>query len=272
MNASSVPPRRPPTEPVCDLLTDQPAPGVCRLTINRPEVRNAISLSLQRDLDRSLASIAADDTIRAVIVAGTGSVAFSAGYDISELAGWTSSEAAAAAAERDELVWRFWSFPKPVVAAVDGSAHGAGTILAVCSDVRVGDPRTRLAVTAARYGGANLTWLLDSVVGAGHARDLLMTSRTVDGAEAYRIGLLSRFVEEGEVSSAAVAAAAGLAELPPEGVRDIKSLLRHGSGLDLRTRYDREIDSARAHSPADQIASLVAGLADRRRQMTGDTR
>ncbi|MGW6034981.1 enoyl-CoA hydratase/isomerase family protein [Gordonia terrae] len=244
-----------------ELEVDEPAPGVRRLTINRPGVRNAISLSVQRELDRALTRIAADDAVRSVIIAGAGPVAFSAGYDITELARWTPSEAADAAAEREELVWRFWSFPKPVVAAVDGTAHGAGTILAVCADIRVGDPRTRFAVTAARYGGANLTWLLDSVVGAGHARDLLMTSRAVDGAEAYRIGLLSRFVEEGGVSSAAVDTAAGLAELPPEGIREIKSLLQHGPGLDLRTRYDREIAAARTHSHPDQIAGLVAGLA-----------
>lgn len=257
-----------------DLQVDRPAPGVCRLTIDRPEVRNAISLELQRDIDRSLATIVTDDSIRSVVLAGAGPLAFSAGYDIGELAKWTPGEAADAAAERDELVWRFWSFPKPVVAAVHGMAYGAGTILAVCADLRVGGPRTRFAVTAARYSGANLTWLLDSVVGAGHARDLLMSARTVDGATAYRIGLLSRFVDDGDdgddghdgdVGAAAVAAAAELAELPPEGVRDIKALLQNGPGLDLRTRYEREIERARAHSQPHQIAGLVAGLANRTR-------
>lgn len=264
MSVDSGPPRPPRDRPVRDLQVDRPAPGVCRLTIDRPEVRNAISLPLQRELDRVLASAAADEETRAVVVAGAGGVAFSAGYDITELAGWTPGEAAAAAVERDELVWRFWSFPKPVVAAVDGTALGAGTILAACADIRVGGPHTRFAVTAARYGGANLTWVLDSIVGGGHARDLLMSSRSIDGAEAYRIGLLSRFVEDGDVVATAVEVAAELAGLPPHGVREIKALLDNGAGLDARTRYDREIASARALSPVQQIAGLVAGFAGRR--------
>ncbi len=82
MSVDSGPPRPPRDRPVRDLQVDRPAPGVCRLTIDRPEVRNAISLPLQRELDRVLASAAADEETRAVVVAGAGGVAFSAGYDI----------------------------------------------------------------------------------------------------------------------------------------------------------------------------------------------
>lgn len=242
------------------LLRDHPAAGVLRVTLNRPEVRNAISLALQRDLDEMLAVAAEDDSIRAVVVAGAGPDAFSAGYDLGELAELSAQEATDAMLEREELLWRFLTFPKPVVAAVAGAAHGAGTILAACSDLRVGGPATRFTVTAARYGGANLTWLLDSLVGAGLARDLLMTSRQLDGVEAHRIGLLSRYAADGDVMRLAVEAATELAAQPPEGLREIKALLLDGPGRDLRARYDRENSVSRTTLRPRPVTDLFAGF------------
>ncbi|GAA4484562.1 enoyl-CoA hydratase-related protein [Rhodococcus olei] len=245
------------------LLRDHPAPGVLRLTLNRPQVRNAISLALQRELEDALAAAAGDDSVRAVIVAGAGPDAFSAGYDLGELAEMSPAAAADAMLEREELLWRYLTFEKPIVAAVAGAAHGAGTILAACSDLRVGGPATRFTVTAARYGGANLTWLLDSLVGAGQARDLLMTSRTVGGDEAYRIGLLSRYAEDGDVARVALDAAVQLAGQPPEGLREIKALLLDGPGRDLRARYDRENTVSRTTLRPRPITDLFAGFFSR---------
>ncbi|MGV9743715.1 enoyl-CoA hydratase/isomerase family protein [Rhodococcus zopfii] len=245
------------------LLRDRPAPGVLRLTLNRPHVRNAISLPQQRELDRVLAEAARDDEVRAVIVAGAGPDTFSAGYDLAELAAMAPEETTEGMLEREELLWRYLTFPKPIVAAVAGAAHGAGTILAACSDLRVGGPATRFTVTAARYGGANLTWLLDSLVGAGQARDLLMTSRTIGGDEALRIGLLSRYAEDGDVARAALAAAVQLAGQPPEWLRAIKALLLGGPGRELRARYDRENTVSRTTLRPRPIADLFAGFFSR---------
>ncbi|MFF0816334.1 enoyl-CoA hydratase/isomerase family protein [Rhodococcus sp. NPDC003318] len=247
-----------------DLVRERPAPGVLRLTLNRPQVRNAISLALQRELDGALAAAAHDDEVRAVIVAGAGPDAFSAGYDLTELAAMSPGEATEGMLEREELLWRYLTFPKPIVAAVAGAAHGAGTILAACSDLRVGGPATRFTVTAARYGGANLTWLLDSLIGAGRARDLLMTSRAVDGAEAHRIGLLSRY--DGDVAGLALEAATELAGQPAEGLREIKTLLLDGPGRDLRTRYDRENTVGRTTLRPRPVTDLFSGFFSRSRR------
>ncbi|EME19831.1 enoyl-CoA hydratase/isomerase family protein [Rhodococcus triatomae] len=246
--------------PVADLLLDHPASGVVRVTLNRPEVRNAISLPLQRELDAVLAEVAEDDAARSVIVTGAGSDAFSAGYDLTELAAMSPDETTAAMLEREELLWRYLTFPKPIVAAVAGAAHGAGNIVAAASDLRVGGPSTRFTMSSARYGGANLTWLLDGLVGAGTARDLLMTSRTVDGTEALRIGLLSRYAEDGDVARLALDAATELAAQPPEGLREIKALLLDGPGRDLRTRYDRENTVARTTLRPRPITDLFSGF------------
>ncbi|MFW0785245.1 enoyl-CoA hydratase/isomerase family protein [Gordonia sp. CPCC 206044] len=245
------------------LLRECPAPGVLRLSINRPQVRNAISLELQRDVDAALTDASTDEDIRAVIVAGTGPDAFSAGYDLKELAEMSPASATEAMLEREELLWRFLTFDKPIVAEVAGAAHGAGTILAVCSDLRVGGPETRFTVTAARYGGANMTWLLDNLVGAGQARDILMTSRTVDGLEALRIGLLSRYAHDGDVASLALRAATELAAQPPAGLREIKRLMLDGPGHDLRTRYDRENTVSRTTLRPRPVTDLFAGFFSR---------
>lgn len=242
------------------LLREHPAPGVLRLTLNRPQVRNAISLSLQRELDGVLAGASHDDAVRAVIVAGAGPDAFSAGYDLGELAELSPQDATDAMLEREELVWRYLTFPKPIVAAVAGAAHGAGNIIAAASDLRVGGPSTRFTMSSAKYGGANLTWLLDGLVGAGQARDLLMTSRTVDGTEALRIGLLSRFAEDGDVAQLAIDTATQLAEQPPEGLREIKALLLDGPGRDLRARYDRENSVARTTLRPRPITDMFSGF------------
>jgi len=228
-----------------ELLESSPGPGVLQLTLNRPEAHNAISLSMQRALDVALTRAAADDTVRVVVIAGAGDRAFSAGYDLKELAALSSKENLEAMLEREELLWRYLEFPKPTIAAVQGISYGGGTLLAACSDLRVGGASTRFTVTAAKYGGANLTWILDTLIGAGQTRDLLMTSRAVAGDEAYRIGLLTRYARDGDVLEAALEAAAQIAAQPPEAIREIKSLLLAGHGRDLRSRYDRENTVAR---------------------------
>ena len=86
----------------------------------------------------------------------------------------------------------------------------------------------------------DLTWVLDELIGWSRTKDLLMTSRVVEGAEAERIGLLNRLVEFSDVRHAAIALASQVAALPPEGVRAVKQLLQAGPGRDLRARFDAE--------------------------------
>ncbi|MGX6510945.1 enoyl-CoA hydratase/isomerase family protein [Rhodococcus sp. SJ-2] len=228
-----------------ELLESFSAPGVLQLTLNRPHVHNAISLSLQHALDARLARAATDDEVRVVVLTGAGDRAFSSGYDLRELEALSSEDNLEAMLEREELLWRYLEFDKPTIAAVQGMSYGAGTLLAACSDLRVGGPSTALSVTAAKYGGANLTWILDTLIGAGQTRDLLMSSRVVAGDEAYRMGLLTRYADTGDVLGTALEAAIQIAAQPPDAIRQIKTLLLSGHGRGLRSRYDRENTVAR---------------------------
>jgi enoyl-CoA hydratase/carnithine racemase len=237
------------------LLRDTPADGVLRLTINRPESLNAITIDVQRRIDAALVAAADDPSVRAIVLAGAGGRALSAGYDIHELTSMTEDEHTLVQVEREELLWRWTASPVPTVVACTGTVFGAGMLLATCADLRVGSASTKIKVTATMYGGANLTWILDQLVGASLARDMLLTSRLVGGEEAARAGFLSRYVEDDDVADdataggavpgaavvdAAVAAAAEIAAIDPRTVAEVKRLLLAGPGAALRPRYDAE--------------------------------
>ncbi|MFC8529902.1 hypothetical protein [Nocardia sp. NPDC057227] len=126
------------------------------------------------------------------------------------------------------------------------------------SDLRVGGAGTSPAVTGARYGGVHLTWVLDTLIGGAHTRDLLLTACAVPGAEAYRMGLLNRF--EPDVAATAVATAAGVAELPPDGVREVERLLLTGPAATPRSRYGAEGAVVRATLERRPAAEMFAGF------------
>lgn len=222
------------------LLRSIPADGVLQLTINRPDQLNAVSIEVQRAIDAAVVEAADDPDVRAIVLAGAGGKALSAGYDIHELASMTEDEHTLVQVEREELLWRWTASPVPTVVACTGITYGAGMLMATCADLRIGSPSTKIKVTATMYGGANLTWVLDNLVGATAARDMLLTSRLVTGEEALRIGFLSRYADDADLVAAAVAAASEIAANDPVAVAEVKRLLLEGPGRQLRPRYDAE--------------------------------
>jgi 2-(1,2-epoxy-1,2-dihydrophenyl)acetyl-CoA isomerase len=222
------------------LRCDQLADGVLVLEINRPEVLNAVSVEVQTALERRLTEAENDAAVRCLVLCGAGDRAFSAGWDIHQLAQMSEEQHTLVQLEREEWLWHWASTPIPTVVALQGITYGVGALLAVTADLRVGCAETRFKITASQYGGANLTWVLDELIGWSRTKDLLMTSRVVEGAEAERIGLLNRLVAFSDVRQAAIGLARQVAALPPEGVRAVKQLLQAGPGRDLRARFDAE--------------------------------
>jgi len=222
------------------LTVDRTAPGVALLTLNRPGARNALDTDLQRRLDRELRSLEADPAIRCLVFTGAGDAAFSAGYDIHELARLSPDEVTLALLQREEWMWRYASLRVPTIAAVNGVAHGAGALLACALDIRLGCERSDFRFTAGAYNGANATWSLPLLVGLPRAKELLFTSRRVDAATAERIGLINRVVPSGALLDEALALAAEIAANPPGGVAETKRLLHAGPGKGLQDRYEAE--------------------------------
>lgn len=245
------------------ILEATPRDGVRLLTFDRPEHLNALTIALSEALDDAVARAVADG-MRAVVLTGNGR-AFSAGNDIHEITSVSAVELAAIELRRRRTTDRWFAAPVPTIAAINGICYGGGAILAICADLRVGGPATRVKVSAASYAGANLTWILPTLIGLGHARDVLMTSRVVDGDEAHRIGLLNRFVADGEVVPAALDLAASIAQHPPAGPSTVKRLVNDAIGSTADAAFGREHALQMQSILAPQERPLFADFLARRR-------
>jgi enoyl-CoA hydratase/carnithine racemase len=230
----------------------QPSPGIVVLTLNRPEVMNAIDMELFELLYSALDELERDDTARVIVLTGAGERAFSAGFDIHEMAAFDADAMATAFARRDKLFWRIANHRKPVLAALNGVAYGAGALMALAADFRMGSPTTRFKITATTYGAANATWSLPRIVGVSRAKEILFTGRAVDASEAQAIGLIDKLVTDHAVLAAALDMAAAMAANPPEGVQAVKALINASLGRSLEAAYQAE---------QDWVAARLGGLA-----------
>lgn len=178
------------------------------LTLNRPEVRNAIDKETIDDMHRALDELAGDDSLGVLIVTGAGDKAFAAGADIAQLRERKRSDALRMI--NSTLFKKLEEFPAPTIAAVRGFALGGGCELAMACDLRVagrsakfGQPEVGLGILA----GAGAIERLPRLVGLGKAKELLYTARVLGADEAERLGLVNRVVDDAEVLNAARALA-----------------------------------------------------------------
>jgi enoyl-CoA hydratase/carnithine racemase len=217
--------------------------GVARVTLNRPEVLNAINLQMRDDLWSAMDAIEADDEAGVVVFRGAGDRAFSAGADISEFGTAPSyTEARRARLERD-LWGRLAHFDKPLIAAVHGYALGAGCELSllcdfriVSEDARFGLPETHLGYVPTAGGSQTLP----RTIGRGRALDMILSAEPLDAATALAYGLVHRVVPREELDSTAEALARRLLAQPQSALRMAKRLLAEGADLTLAGALDLE--------------------------------
>ena len=246
------------------IAVDRPAPGVAVVTLNRPEAHNALDTDLQRRLDEELTFLEADPAVRCLVFTGAGSAAFSAGYDIHELARLSADEVTLALLQREEWMWRYASLRMPTIAAVNGVAHGAGALLACALDLRLGCEHTDFRFTAGAYNGANATWNLPLLVGLARAKELLYTSRRLGAEAAERMGLLNAVFPSASLLEGAVALAAEIAANPPGGIAEAKRLMHAGPGRGLQERFEAENVVMRTTLRPKPMPELFARFLDRK--------
>lgn len=205
--------------------------AVGRITFNRPHVRNAFTFAMFDQLAAACGEVAADPTLRALVLTGAGEAAFAAGTDASEYDSAPSLVAAHAYVGRLEAALAALErCPVPTLAAITGVCTGDGALVAACCDLRVGTASTCFGLPLARtlghcLSGANIARLAE-LVGAARVRDLVVTGRLVEGAEAARIGVLNELVADGAALAARVEVlAAMLADHAPETVQAAKAAL-----------------------------------------------
>ena len=226
-------------EPV--LLHEQPSEGVHLLRLHRRARRNALNLTLRRELARSLDTLAGDAYTRCVVLAGD-EHAFCAGADLDEyhLADPMEIEARGMGALWDAVA----HFPKALIAAVEGPALGGGCELAMHADIIVAGEGARFGQPELLVGlvpGGGATQRLPRLVGRHVAMQMFLTGETLDAERAAQLGLVSTLVAQGFAVRRALDLAAGIAALPEFAVRQVKALVRQSmnSALDAGLASER---------------------------------
>ena len=211
------------------------ADGIATLTLNRPKVLNAINYDLLKELDELLDQTAADDSLRVLILTGSGK-AFAAGADIAQQAEMDQEEAAKWGQYGSGIFRRLECFPIPTLAVVNGYALGGGCEMAMACDLilagekaKFGQPETGLGITPGFSG----TQRLLRRVGVSKAKELIYTGRMIDAQEALQIGLADHIYPDDQLLAEALAMAKKIAANAPVAVRYAKCAINEGAQADI---------------------------------------
>ncbi len=213
------------------------------LTINRPDVRNALSNAMVEELDRALSDIASDGNLRCLIITGAGDKAFMAGADIRELQARDFRMGRVQTRRRQEVFGRIWELPIPVIAAVNGFALGAGLELCLACPLRVASEKARFGSPEVNLGiipGDGATQRLPRVVGLGNAMFLVLTGEIIDAQEALRIGLVNRVVPGEALLDEAMALAEKLNSKAPLAIEYAKDAVARALDVGLADGLSHE--------------------------------
>jgi len=221
--------------------------GVATITLNRPEVMNALTFKVYADLRDLFEKLRGDDAVRAVILTGAGDN-FCSGGDVHEIIGELFKRDMQGHLEFTRMtgavVQNMRMLDKPVIAALDGMTAGAGAVLALASDLRVASARARFAFLFTKVGltGADMGagYLLPRVIGMGRAFELLLLGDTIDIATAERFGLVNRVVPHVELLPVAHLWARRLADGPRLAIAMTKRMLNQELHMDLVAAIEAE--------------------------------
>jgi 2-(1,2-epoxy-1,2-dihydrophenyl)acetyl-CoA isomerase len=217
-----------------ELLIDHPAPGLRRLLINRPEARNAIDAAVREALYAALIAAHDEKSVRAIIIGGAGGF-FSAGGDLPSMVGIGPSAARARMEDGHRIVSLLWTFPKPVIAAIERAAVGAGAGIAMLADRIVIGRNATLLFPFLRLGLVPDWGLIQTVsrrAGAIPAHRLFLDGKPINSQTAAAHNLADLIAEDDAVMTEAIAQAEQLAALPSEAFARLKHLLRHAPTAD----------------------------------------
>jgi methylglutaconyl-CoA hydratase len=248
--------------------------GIATITFNRPEKRNAISFELLNELLTAFDEVETSPA-QILILTGAGK-AFCAGLDLEELKSLLGKTAAENVVDSERIARvfrRLYDFPKPSIAAVNGAAIAGGTGLATMCDFTLAVPEAKFGYTEVRIGfiPAVVSSILVWQVGHKVARDLLISGRIFDAAEAYRLGLVSEVVEAAQLMSRAHELAASLLENSPASMRATKALINGFIAKDLDRQFaDSIAQNAQARTTADFREGVTAFLEKRKPKWTGN--
>jgi enoyl-CoA hydratase len=218
--------------------------GVGIVTLNRPDVLNAMNRKLSAELADAVKTLDADHQVGCIVITGAGERAFSAGGDIHEQRAddlrYTPEQLDAMSDPRQS--YDISASRKPTIGMMNGLAYGGAAVLSSSLDMRVGCDATKFRFLAAAYGRINSTWTLPNQVGWPVAKELLFSARVVEAEEAYRIGLLNHLVPRAELRAKTMWLAKMIAANHRGAVTGVKKLLLQQLGEGLEAQWAAEKD------------------------------
>lgn len=255
-------------------LIVEPGGAVAKVTVQRPDVLNALNRATIEELRAAFAALDENRDVRAVILTGAGEKAFIAGADIKELKGLGPLGARDFALQGQRLCDQIAWLGKPVIAAVNGFALGGGCEIALACHLRIGSPRARLGQPEVNLGvipGWGGTQRLPRLVGLGRALEMILTGDPISAEEALRIGLLNRIVEADQLLPACEEVAAKIASRGPLAVRLSIDAAQRGLDQGLQNGLITEADRfGLAASTSDWQEGTAAFLEKRKPAFRGE--
>jgi enoyl-CoA hydratase/carnithine racemase len=241
---------------------------VAELVLDRPEAMNAVSTAMARAIGAATAEIAADASVRAVVVSSTHERAFCVGADLKERNSLTDDELRAQRPLARAAYGGVLALPVPVVAAVDGFALGGGFEIALSCDLIVAGEGATVGLPEVSVGvipGGGGTQLLTRRVGWSRAASMIFTARRLGAAQAHELGVVDEVVAAGTARERALELAATIASHSPVGLRNAKRAMRLGFDTDLASGLDIEDECWAATAFSGDRAEGVAAFAEKRR-------
>jgi methylglutaconyl-CoA hydratase len=236
--------------------------GVARLTLNRPEAKNAMSQQLMLELAAAARELAADSSVRAIVLTGSGEV-FSAGGDLKGMTQQASNTREGRlhdATEFAKVLAELNDLPKPLIGRINGSAFGGGLGLISICDMAIGlaDAKFRLSEVTLGLIPATISPYVVAKIGVPNSRRIMLNARTLDGNDAARLGLLDGVVSTIEQLDAAIEReAAAVLQCAPGAVAAAKGLIRFVSTHDAKDNLDY---TAKALADSWETAEIREGI------------
>lgn len=247
--------------------------GVLTITMNRPDVYNALNEAMKKELNDAFRAAEKDDSVRCVVLRGAGEKAFCSGQDLKEHQGKKRSLKESLQKSYNPLVRKMRSIEKPVIGMINGVAAGAGLSIALACDMRIMSESAKLIevfVRIALIPDSGSHWFLPRLVGMAKAFEYSALGDDISSAEALRVGLVNKVVSAAELEQETMALATRLAQAPTRTIGLIKRTLNKSLSTDLDTLLDYEATIQEiASQTSDHREGVTAFLEKRKAVFTG---